>query len=187
MSLIEYDGIGDEYFEWIYNLICNDHYNKKLSYKKLLHALNNIEFYYKISMDENRAEDGIDFRYRFGYENGYSQEMIKKKLDIRPCSVLEMMVSLAFDIEEQIMDDQKCGNRTGQWFWNMIVNLDLGSMYDDNFDINYVNKCVHRFLNREYKKNGEGGLFTVKNYDCDMRNAEIWYQAMWYLDEFIGY
>ena len=39
------------------------------------------------------------------------------------CSVLEMMVALAICCEETYMDNPNIGNRTGQWFWNMVKNI----------------------------------------------------------------
>ena len=80
------------------------------------------------------------------------------------------------------MDDPQLGDRTGQWCWGMITNLGLGSMTDDRFDSEYVEEKIDRFLNREYEPNGKGGLFTVKNRDCDMRKVEIWYQLCYFLD-----
>ncbi|WP_243133445.1 hypothetical protein [[Ruminococcus] torques] len=60
------------YFNWMCQLVFDGRYSKKLSYRRLLKVLHKIEFTYSIPMDGNRAEDGIDLRYRFGYENGYS-------------------------------------------------------------------------------------------------------------------
>lgn len=177
------DKLNNEYFEWLYSLICNDKYFENLSYRKLLCCLHSIDFIYIMDMDLNRAQDGIDFRYRFGYEFDYSRDYISKYLDTRPCSVLEMMISLAFNAEERIMDDPDIGDRTGQWFWSMVVNLGLGSMDNRNFDRGYVNTCINRFLYREYESDGKGGLFTVKNASRDMRKVEIWYQFMWYLND----
>lgn len=178
------DQLNNEYFEWMYKLVLNNRYSSNgLTYRKLMCYLHNTEFIYILEMDENRAADGIDFRYQFGYEFGYSPEVIKEYLDTRPCSVLEMMVSLAFRIENQIMDDYDYGDRTGQWFWNMVVSLGLGHMSDSNFDRRYVEKVITRFLNREYAPNGEGGLFTLNNSKYDLTKEEIWYQAMWFLDE----
>jgi hypothetical protein len=168
----------------MYNLVCNDRYYRNLSYRKLLSTLRNIEFTYTIGRDVNRAIDGIDFRYRFGYECGYPREIIEEELDILPCSVLEMIIALAFRIVETIMDDPEYGDRTGQWFWNMIVSLGLGNMNDSRFDSGHVEDIIYRFLNHEYERNGEGGLFTVQDDLHDMRYSEIWYQAMWYLNEF---
>ena len=171
-----------EYFNWMYKLVCgNKHYNS-IAYHKLLHALHNTEFTFLIDRDKNRASDGIDLRYQFGYECGYSNDEIARYLDIRPCSVLEMMIALSLNGEQHIMDDPKYGNRTGQWFWGMINNLGLGGMNDNRYDEQYVNDVIDTFLDREYKSNGKGGLFTIRNCEYDLREVEIWYQLCWYLD-----
>lgn len=178
--------LNSEYFNWMCQLVCDERrYSRRLSYRKLLSFLNSVDFNYTIDMDGNREEDGIDLRYRFGYENSYESSMITAFLDDQPCSVLEMMIALAIRCEEHIMDDPDVGDRTGQWFWNMIVNLGLGSMTDDKFDECYVERVIDRFLNREYERDGEGGLFTVKHCKHDLRTVEIWYQMCWYLDEIV--
>lgn len=174
--------LNSRYFNWIYRLVCNDEYSRGLSYRKLLRHLHQTEFFYSIPMDGNRAEDGTDLRYRFGYEHSYEGPMIASYLDDRPCSVLEMMVALSIRCEE-IMDDPEIGDRTGQWFWNMIVNLGLGSMDDRRFDADSVGDILRRFMNRQYRPNGAGGLFAIKRPLHDLRSAEIWYQMNWYLDE----
>ena len=177
--------IRHKYFDWICELIENhDEYGEDLSYTKLLQHLDSIEFTYILEMDGNRFTDGEDLRYRFGYEMHYQRELIEDNLDGRPCSVLEMMVALAVRCEE-IMDSPDEDNRTGQWFWEMIDSLGLGGMTDLNFDAEYVDRVISKFLNRKYKSNGSGGLFTVKKPAYDMRNVEIWSQMMWYLDEYL--
>lgn len=175
--------INNLYFEWMYSLVFNAKYFKRLSYRKLLIYLNDVDFYYDIPMDANREDDGIELRYRFGYEKGYEQRDIALYLDNRPCSVLEMMIALSVRCEEHIMSDPDMGNRTGQWFWNMLVNLGLEDMNDDEFDEDYVETVIGKFLNREYEQNGKGGLFIVNDTEKDLRKAEIWYQLCWYLNE----
>lgn len=171
--------LSREYFEWMYNLVCDE----RLPYKKLLARLHEIEFTYTLPMDDNRAVDGVDLRYRFAYEKDYPYSMIAELLDDKPCSVLEMMVALVNRCEEQIMENPEFGNRTKQWFISMIHSLGLKLMTDAVFDKFTVDRVIERFLNRDYKPNGEGGLFTVHNYRRDMRLVEIWYQMCWYLDE----
>lgn len=177
------DYIVDEYFEWLCNLVCKNRYSEPISYRKLLMRLHSIDFRYSIANDGNRAEDGIDLRYRFAIYEGYenSVEIILDILD-GPCSVLEMMIALAIRCEETIMDDPQKGDRTGQWFWGMIVNLGLGSVIDRRFDSRVVDSKIDRFLNREYEPDGKGGLFTIENCDRDLRTVEIWCQLCWYLD-----
>lgn len=173
------------YFEWLCQLVLNENISKKYSHTKLMRRLHEIEFTYILDLDGNREEDGMDLRYRFGYEHGYENSMIASLLDDRGCSVLEMMVALCIRVEEHIMADQKLGDRTGKWFWDMIVNLGLHDMDNDNFNEGHVDRVIHRLLNREYGKHGEGGLVTVNYNDKDMRTVEIWYQMSWYLDSFI--
>ena len=175
-----------EYFDWMYHLVCNDEYSKKSTYHKLLQLLNSVKFTYILPMDANRIEDGAGLRYKFGYENGYNSSVIARYLDTDDCSVLEMMIALAMRCEDHIMEDSDIGNRIGQWFWGMIVNLGLGYMNDEHFDEDYALDRIYIFLNREYGPNGEGGLFRVENPRCDMRDVDIWYQMCWYLTETIN-
>ena len=177
-----HNNLDSKYFNWMCELIQDDMYTEGSSYRRLLTHLHDREFEYIVSMDSNRAEDGTDLRYRFAYECNYDPQDVDLYLDNRPCSVLEMLVALANRCEEDIMDDPDVGNRTGQWFWTMINNLGLGDMIDSEFDEQYTDIVIDRFLQRKYKPNGEGGLFTIKNTGRDLREVEIWYQLMWYLD-----
>lgn len=178
------DELNDRYFDWMYGLVVDDRYSNK-SYRRLFYKLHDTEFVYTIPMDGNRAEDGIDLRYRFGREQNYADAAVAAYLDIRPCSVLEMMIALAIRCEEHLMDNPDIGNRTGQWFWSMLVSLGLGSMTDIRFDPVYVDEVLDRFLDRDYAPDGEGGPFTIHNPRYDMRTTEIWYQMNCYLNEII--
>ena len=164
------DALHERYFQWMCGLVMGDQqYSRNLSYEKL-------------PMDEYRARHGVDLRYDFGYENHYPDRTIEHLLDIRECSILEMMVALARTCEERIMEDDTVGNRTGQWFWNMIVSLGLGSMSDSRYNEREVDRILDIFLNRTYEANGRGGLFTIEDCPYDLRAVDIWYQMMWYLN-----
>ena len=175
--------ITNDYFAWLCNLVCEDRFAKAVSFDRLLAHLHDTVFRYSIPRDRNRAEDGIELRYRFSlvYDNGYSPDYIVDILD-GPCSVLEMMIALATRCEEDYMDNPHLGNRTSQWFWGMVVSLGLGSMSDSRYDERLVDDILDRFLDRDYAPNGKGGLFTIRNCDRDLRDVEIWYQLCWYLD-----
>ena len=182
--MITRDKIINEYFEWLYNLVCRDRYPKEISFRRLFMSLHSTEFVYSIARDGNRADDGIELRRRFCLENNFDDDLFEYTQDCLdgPCSILEMMIALAIRCEETIMDDTSRGDRTSQWFWEMVVSLGLGSMTDDRFAPDIVDDILDRFLNREYKPNGEGGLFTIRNCEYDLRDVEIWYQLCWYLD-----
>lgn len=180
------DSIRNDYFNWLYDTVTRDRMVPEISVKKLLMYLHDTEFTYTIPNDENRYSDGINMRYRFAINNGYENNY-KEILGILdgPCSVLEMMVALASRMEETIMDNAQLGDRTGQWFWQMITNMGLGGQWNDLFDKDYVAERVQKFLDRDYEPNGKGGLFTVRNVDRDLRKVEIWYQMNWYLNTII--
>lgn len=176
--------VRSEYSRWMYELVCNENYTN-LSYRKLFAHLDSIDFRYTHPLDASRCEDGINLRYRFGREADIEDGRIAYILDDRPCSVLEMMIALAIRCEESIMIDSRYGDRTGQWFWEMLVNLELGNMNDRNYDSLYVDERLDIFMDRAYDKNGDGGcLFRIENPNRDMRSADIWYQMNWYLSEY---
>lgn len=178
--------IREDYFEWLFDLACGDIYAKQISYRKLLTRLHEIEFRYLHPMDFNRAEDGISLRHRYilahGFDSRYDQVMDELR---GPCSVFEMILALAIRCEEDYMDDPGIGERYRQWFWGMVRNLGLGAMMDHTYDEAYVDQVIDIFLKREYKPNGEGGLFTIKKCPFDLRQVEIWYQLNWYLDTIV--
>ena len=177
------DELNNLYFDWMYQLVSNDErYSSRLSFRKHINLIHDNKFKKMNVKDGKRYEKGFNIRYRFGYKYGVSDAEIADCLDTRPCSVLEMMIALSIRLEEHIMDDPDIGDRTGQWFWDMIVNLGLGSMDDSKFDKAYAIDVIRRFLNRDYGRDGKGGLFTIEHCRYDMRDVEIWYQANWYLD-----
>lgn len=175
--------IINEYFNWLFNIVCRKRFSKDISYKKLITHLHNVKFKWTIPEDSNRALDGIELRWRFACETGREKSFNIISRDLSgDCSVLEMLVALAIRCEETIMDDPRVGDRTGQWFWGMVSNLGLGGMTDSCFDKQEANDKLEIFMNREYSPNGKGGLFTIRNCKYDLRDVEIWKQLCWYLD-----
>lgn len=172
-----------DYFDWLYHLVCNDKYYNKISYRKLLYFLDSVDYIPNLQMDDNRRIDGIDFRYRYGYEYGYSKEEIDELFKNKNCSMFEMMIALSSRVEEQITSELIFGNRTSQWFWGMIVSLSLGQMNDEHFDERYCLNVIDKFMRNNYEPNGRGGLFTLNDPPADLRTVDIWCQFMWYLNE----
>lgn len=159
--------------------MCGSVYGESVTFRKLFTFLHDTEFTYFVPHDENRAADGMDLRYRFCLH--HDCEDLEYCLD-GPCSVLEMMVALAIRCEERIMSDPNYGDRTSQWFWGMISSLGLSGQTDYNFNERLVQDVLWTFLNREYAPNGKGGLFTIRRWDRDARDVEIWHQLMAYLN-----
>ena len=173
--------VKEKYFEWLYNYVCKGRISNSVSYKEIFNLLHDIEFTFLIRNDVNRARDGVDLRYRFAII--MDDEHVMDILD-GPCSVLEMILALAIRCEESIMDDPRYGDRTGQWFWNMLSNLGVGYMTDDNFDKKNATEKIYNFLERNYDPDGKGSLFYIRGCKDDLREVEIWTQLCWYLDNF---
>lgn len=172
------DRIQNKYFDYLCELIDAKRFSGPVSYRKLLMRLHDIEFTWSVPFDDNRADDGVQLRRRFALIH---DDMSLPDYILGPCSVLEMMVALAVRCEE-FMDDSKYGDRTGQWFWGMIHSLGLSPMTDPDFDRDFIDDVIYRFLRRDYAPDGSGGLFTIKHCKRDLRKAEIWHQLNWYLD-----
>lgn len=168
----------NKYFEWLYSTVCSDD-----SYRKLCAFLFDQEFIYIMPYDDNRYEDGVDIRYHFGYDNNIPNSVIAIELDDRPCSIFEMMVALAVRIETDIMSEEAFGNRTSKWFMDMLRSLGLDYMTNTQFNKTRATYILDTFIHRKYQYNGQGGLFTVYDPPRPLYEVEIWYQAMWYLNE----
>lgn len=177
-----HDDILNAYFEWLFDTVCGTRFGGDISFRKLITHLHNTEFRYVIPNDVSRAREGENLRHQFAVSKmpDVSEHAI---LDILagPCSVLEMMVALAIYAEVHIMDNPQIGDRTGQWFWNMVVNLGLGDQMDSRFDRRYVDDVLNRFMDRKYSSNGQGGLFTIRGCRRDLRKVGIFHQLCWYL------
>jgi len=160
------------YFESLCNIIDFD--GSANRYQKLLKYLHERPFVYSIPNDINRAVDGLELR----------QQLLLGKMSDEGCSVLEMMIALADRCETHIMHDDEYGNRTHVWFWDMVMNLGLIKETDDTYNHIHVERCVTKFLNRDFKRNGSGSLFKTRRKDIDMREIEIWYQMSLYLEDY---
>lgn len=171
--------IFKDYFDWLVGLVDTDHEHSKL-YK----LLDEITFRFSMEMDSNRYEDGMCMRYEYIYEKHLPEDLYDAML-VRPCSVLEMMVALAYRCEQHIMSNSDFGNRTTEWFQYMVKSLGLWKQTDSRFNEEHCKNVIEKFLDRDYLDTGTGGLFHIsdaRKKDIDMRKLEIWDQAMLYLN-----
>lgn len=172
--------IKNEYLEWLYDLVCDDTYSNHVLYHKLFNTLLNRKFIWFIPRDENRAIDGLELRDTF--QNLYPE--IPCMPNASGCSVLEVLIALAKRCENSIASDDEFGDRTGQWFWEMIVNMGLGKYDDGQYDDEEVNYIIDLFLNRNYDDHSLiGCAFNVQYPKAPMNQTELWYQMCWHLSE----
>lgn len=154
------------------------------NYWMLLKKLNSIEFYWTVNLDDNRAEAGEILRKKFFYESHHWNERYDEFI-FTPCSVLEVMVALAISMESLLAGVRTDSpDNTPKWFWMMIRNLGLMDCTDDNWSAQKeakVRYVIGNMLDRNYTKNGEGGLFPVPNSPYDFRHIDLWRQMITYI------
>lgn len=179
---IEEATVKKDYFEWLKSLV-----EAEEEYSFLWWKLHNTDFIWLIDRDENRAEDGKYLRYIFtvsAYDRiDFNQEEVDEYLS-GPCSVMELLVGLARRMEHDIMENDDLGDRTPEWFHDMIKNLGLDIYDDKHYSEEKVSKIIHRFMGRKYGKSGAGNVFCVGHKNGpDFRNLEIWDQMQVYVLE----
>ena len=171
-----------QYFDWLVHFVWENRSLNDVNYHMLFTFLFNEPFVPTTIQDEARASDAISMRHRFEHKFGDMGIC-----DICPTvNMLEMMVALAYRMEDSIMADNDYGDRTGQWFWEMVCSLGLGGMSDRSFNEAKARAIMDRFDSRGYSYNGEGGLFTIpkeliNDQNFDMRKLDIWYQMHAYI------
>lgn len=174
----------DKYFEWLCAKIGIKDV-KKSDYKTLLIALYLKKFYFMNPMDDNRAEDGKELRLLY-----LEEEKLPKGTSVpdEQCRLLELFVGFAMRIERDILHDDKKGDRTSKWFWEMMKNLGL-EYYRDSYILGEghheaeIDHILDVFLDRKYQKNGKGGLFPLRHTKKNQREVELWYQMVEYCNE----
>lgn len=136
---------------------------------QLCQMLFDIPFHWdpKIVLDENSAENGKYLRVKYFEETGNKCDRTGR------CSVLEVLVSMAIGMEQIMAVPGE--EQPERWFWEMIDNLDL-----ENGD---AEDKIERWMNRDFTRNGEGGMFPIRHPHQDQRTAPFWQQAMAYLGE----
>lgn len=172
---------SQSYFEWMRRKVYDNSHPMSYSYKRLLSYLYETEYHFTLDLDANRASDGIGLRYQYAYEHGIPYCDVEMAIKDGPCSVLEMMVALAIKCEE-MMEDVSVGDRTGQWFWLMIVNLGFSGMPDHSFDLIIAKHILARFFANQYSPDGHGGLFVIEHCDHDLTQVDIYTQMYWYIN-----
>ena len=171
--------VASSYFEWLCSLVeRSESTNSNYRFTKLLSFLHNNSFRHIHPMDENRANDGIGLRREFGLISGFDYSLLTG-----PCSVLEMLIALAIRIENDICYDVDYGERIDQWFWNMVVNIGFGGMTDGNWKPHEAEMVLKRFLNREYRANGVGSIFTIHTPGANALEVDLWTQMLWHFSE----
>lgn len=165
-----------QYYPWLVTKLGS----RRMKYKKLLKELHNEDFLSTVPLDQNREVDGVNLRRDFADETGIDMEFLNLYNRDHNASVLEVMVALSARIENIMADDET--DKSDRWFWSMVLSMGLDKYTDDNFDVKKVKAAIQKLINRDYSADGKGGLFYIPGFKGDLREKELWYQAMAYLN-----
>ena len=176
------ENIERDYFDWLYNIVDDSDY----MYEYLINHIYEKDFdedtTILIERDRNRIEDALRLR-----EDFISEQLAREDRDLvdifrrRPCSLLEVLVALAYRMEDVMEID-----RFPIWFWEMLSNLGLDEFDNERFNsksLRTIDRILNKWLDHNYDYDGKGGLFPLKDPPKDQRNEEIWYQMSAYLVE----
>ena len=172
----------NEYLDFLCKIVGR----KGVDYTELLTFLHGIEFYSLVPNDDNRGLDGERLRDIYLDEVGPSGA---PSLPNRPCSVLEMLIGVAFRLEFDLLGGEY-ERPASDWFWILLDNLGLMGFNNRILKQNdeaklEAGKIVLNLLDRRYKFDGSGGLFPLKVAQKDQRTVEIWYQmSAWEIENY---
>lgn len=172
---MEVDEIWSDYCDYLIDLVrLGD--NLREDYGELLLYLHTIPFKYTIPLDENRLKDGIRLR------NDFTDDV--RGLDQYPCSVLEVLVSFAIRIDQEMTGDPR-DPHPDIIFWDMLYNLNLEMCDNSHFNEGYVLSHILKWLSRDFDSFGRGSIFPLKKaYDSpDQRKVEMWTQMLCYIHD----
>jgi hypothetical protein len=172
--------LDDFYFEWLYKeaVGATRDPNPARSFWMLARQLYEIPFTWSVPNDDNRAEDGKCLRDEFVMET-HIQDVDQDWMDL-DCSMLEMLIALSRRASFE------SSGETGDWFWHILRNLQIDRYSDLRYNTGVkadVNRVVERIIYRKYERNGDGGLFPLRNATKDQRKAELLEQMSLYLLE----
>lgn len=165
----------ERYLVWLCGLINSREFEERLhDSNPMIDGLFFEPFFDYIPNDDNRAAEGRGLRDRYQNE---SARQLTRRLYMGPCSMLEMIIALAHRFAWEIVGlEETVEENIPNCFWTMIDNLALNATHKNLGRLQILNK-------REYKADGNGGLFPLRNPKEDQREVEIWYQLMAYLNE----
>lgn len=146
-----------------------------MEFETLIEVLSSIKFYSLVPHDDNRALDGLAYRYEYKAFTGFEPPL-------GDCTVLEVLIGIAERMSYILYDpDKDNDDQVHVWFWHLMHNLHLNSedSYLENLD------KVNVWLERNYAENGDGGLFPLRFVTKNQKEIEIWYQMQAYINEIL--
>lgn len=158
-------------------------------------TLFDIEFFAINKFDISRIGDALDLREEFINEleknkpENWENEIYELQQHFP--TVFEVLIALAFKLQNDIIYEPSVENEADSWFWIYLENLDLIDIADSQWSYkaeSYVRDRVDIFLSRKYNANGTNGNIYIL-YDLnpieDVRNMSLWDQTWAFITEWL--
>ena len=166
-----------DYRDWLVGYVNNG----REDYGPMLRELSRKEFYSLVKYDEDRAADGVALRETWAETVGYRGDTAWG-----PCTVLEVLIGIALRIEFQLFGSRWMDEwQAPEIFWEMARNLGLEKYAGDLSEQKYdeISLICDKFVERLYKRHGEGNIFGPQNTEKDVRKMNIWAQMGLFMRE----
>ena len=154
------------YYDWLLGIV---HVTDYGDYGMLMDDLANTEYVWPSGMytrqEANRVADAYTLREIFLDETG--ENAVNESF----VSLLEVLIALARRAEDDILYDYRYDDRTADWFWEWIDNLELAQYDDNNYDPDSVLLIIEDFMNRR-----NIGLLGRQKYVRKMKS--LWEQML---------
>lgn len=174
--------LDESYLRWLYSQVASvKTRNPSRTYWSLMRFLFKTEFVWLVANDDNRLEDGRDLRRDFLAEEGIT-DPDEAWVSIG-CSLLEMLLGLS----KRLVFESENSPSVADWFWHLMHNINLSNFNDAHVQSeqheDYIKHVLETVVWRNYRSDGFGGLFPLRNPREDQRQVELWYQLSNYLLE----
>lgn len=152
----------------------------RTSYTTVCHEMHLVRFLDLVPHDENRIADAAELANTFLQNHGPFSPLEQSDILMRDASVLEVLVALAQRADFQIP------LTVVVWMQIFIKNLGL-EKYNDEYCLTHaiwpVHRAIKNFNGRNYKRNGNGGIFPLRRSSLNQRTVELWYQMGAYMTD----
>ena len=167
------------YFDWLVEAVRGND-EEHVDMIPILDYLYDKRFEWEHPLDRNRVADALLMRRDYADETGSPYPADVKKKD---CSVLEVLVRLAMDIENHITGDPE-NPQPEIWFWQWLENLGIDERCcGEGYDERYLEQQIDNWMEGNITSRGKGGPFRLRHPSGDMRNKDMWGQCMAYINE----
>ena len=137
--------VVEEYKKYLKNMIVDGEF---CCYNVLLEQLDSI-LYEPNQLNTDRYEDAEQLRIDYGIDNNI--EDVLSYFKDTPITVFEVLVALSMRLEKKVIPNNKKGDRTSQWFWALINDIDLGKQDDECCDSNIIDEIVKEWMSEKNK------------------------------------